>query len=178
MDGDHHAAADAMTFQAPIFNSGLFGKANEFVCNAWTEASRSVSASAEGIEWAQRQVAKSDLPDRWLAKVTAASSAGTNKWTYTFEPFVIDSGGAPASVSGTWGTGTGAINIRELRNSGSEIDGSPIPAGASIGPFGSTWSGTAWSTTSLSGYTEMHSDYRSDGSVLFWFDGINPTRCG
>lgn len=167
-----------MTFQAPIFNSGLFGKANEFVCNAWTESSRAVAASAEGIEWAQQQVKRLNLPDVWLAKVTAASSLATNRWTYTFEPFAIDSSSAAVSVSGTWGTGSGAINIRELRNTSTAIDGSPIPAGASIGPFGSTWSGSAWSTTSLAGYCEMHTEYRDDGSVLYWFSEINPSRCG
>ena len=167
-----------MTFQAPIFNSGLFGKANEFVCNAWTEASRAVSESAEGMEWAQQQAKQVRLPDTWLAKVTAATSIGNNRWTYDFSPFAIDASHAVVSVSGTFGTGSGAINIRELRNTTTALDGSPLPAGATVGPFGSTWSGSAWSTTSLAGYCKMHADYRSDGSVLFWFSELNPTRCG
>ena len=167
-----------MSYQTPIFESGLFGKANRFVCNGWTQSAQAVAANAEGLEWAQRQVVQGSVPERWLAKLTAATSIGADRWTYTFEPVAISSSNAPAALlTSTWGAGTGAINIRELRNDGSQVDGSPKPSGSSIGPVGSVYASGAWTTSSLAGYVEIHLDYNTSGEVLFWFSEPNPVRC-
>ena len=168
-----------MGYQTPIFESGLFGKANRFVCNGWTQSAQAVSANAEGLEWAQRQVVQGSVQERWLAKLTAATSITSDRWKYTFEPFSITSAADPASLlTGTWGKGTGAINIRELRNDGAQIDGSPKPAGSSVGPVGSVYTNGAWRTTDLAGYVEMHLEYDTSGGVLYWFSEPNPVRCG
>ena len=168
-----------MSYQTPIFESGLFGKANRFVCNGWTQSAQAVSANAEGIEWAQRQVVQGSVPERWLAKLTAATSIGSDRWSYTFEPFGINSINAPAGLisASTWGKGTGALNLRELRNDGNQVDGSPKPSGSTIGPVGSVYSGSAWTITNLAGYVEIHLDYNTSGGVLYWFSEPNPVRC-
>lgn len=165
-----------MTFQAPIFNSGLIGKANEFVCNAWTDASRSVSANAEGIEWAQRQVLRQDVPERWLAKLTAATQIAANRWSYDFVQFAIDQSNLSVVVDGTFGTGSGAINLRELANTATTVDGSALN-GSTIGPVGSKVYNGNWMMNNLEGFVEMHSAYKTDGSVLFWFSSPNPVNC-
>lgn len=177
-------ATDAMTYQAPIFNEGLFGKANGFVVNGWSEASRMTSENAEGILWAQQERLKMQTPDAWLAKVTAATAITTNRYSYTFEPFgVATSSGsvamAPVALQSatTWGTGSGAINIREFRNTSTIIDGSPIPTGVTFGAVGASFTNSAWTTTNLQGYVHMHIEYLTDGAVLYWFDAPQPLRC-
>lgn len=175
---DHDSAADLdMSYQQPIFDSGLFGKANRFVVNGWTDAAVAVSEHAEGLRWAQEQVRRATVQTRFLAKITAATVLATNRWTYDGGGLEITSGRAPAAAGGTFGTFTGAINLRELRNTGSTVDGSPILAGTSIGPVGSSYSGTAWSTTALEGYVEITAAYDSSGGLLYWFDCPNPSRC-
>lgn len=168
-----------MSYQTPIFESGLFGKANRFVCNGWTESAQAVAANAQGLEWAQQQVVQGSVPDRWLAKLTAAFSISTDRWVYTFEPIAINSGNQPVQLFtfSTWGKGQGAINLRELRNDGSQVDGSPKPTGSSIGPVGSLYVSNAWTTSNLSGYVQIHLDYTTSGGVLFWFSEPNPVRC-
>lgn len=165
-----------VTYQAPIFESGLFGKANAFVCNSWTEAARAYGNYAEGIEWAQREMMAGKVMTRFLAKITDATQIGSNRWEYSFEPFSIDGSSAPASVNGDFATGSGALNLRELRNTASEIDGTPI-SGFTIGPFGSSRNDGSWITNGLSGYCEMIVTHRTDGSVLFWFSESNPSAC-
>lgn len=168
-----------MSFQRPIFENGLFGKANRFVCNTWTDSAEMVANNAEGIRWAQEQLAKASTPERWLAKITAATLISPNRWTYTFEPFTYSAARNPvALLAGTFGSGTAAINIRETRNTASAVDGSPLPTGATVGPVGSDYFSGSWTTTPLAGYVEMHADYDSAGGVLYWFDAPNPTRCG
>ncbi len=166
-----------MSYQEPIFNSGLFGKANRFVTNAWTDAARAANAYAEGMEWAQRQVVSGSPTETWLAKLTTATVLAPNRWRYAFTGFDITSAGAALTSANTFGEGTLAINIRELRNTAGAVDGSPIPTGATVGPVGSAWTAGAWTTSSLEGYVWMHASYCTDGSTLFWFDTPNPVRC-
>lgn len=167
-----------MSHQVPIFESGLFGKANRFVTNAWTESASAVAANAEGLEWAQRQVVQEAVQTTYLAKITTATVLGTNRWRYDGVAFDITAAGAATVSTGTFGQFTGALNIRELRNTAGVIDGSPLPTGASIGPVGSSWTGTVWSTTSLEGYVWITVAYDTGGNVLYWFDTPNPSRCG
>lgn len=166
-----------MTYQEPIFQRGLFGQANAFVVNAWGNAARVASEYAEGMDWAQRQVVAGRQTDTWLAKCTSATLLAPNRWRYAFEDFDITASAAPLTNSNTFGEGTGAINIRELRNTAAAIDGTPIPTGATVGPVGSVWNGTAWTTTNLEGYVWMHATYDTTGGTLFWFDTANPVRC-
>jgi hypothetical protein len=167
-----------VSFQRPIFNSGLFGKANRFVCNAWTDSAEAVGENAEGIRWAQQQVVRGEVQDTFLAKLTVASLLSPNRWEYEFEGFLYGPTPArtPQQLAGTFALGVGALNLRETRNTTTAIDGSPLPTGASIGPVGSSYSG-GWSTTNLAGYVWMHADYGSDGSLVYWFDAINPIKC-
>lgn len=168
-----------MSHQVPIFDRGLFGKANSFVCNAWTESANLVGAHEEGLAWAQAQVRAGVVETRFLAKITTATSLAPNRWTYSGVALAITSAYAPTGISGTFGTFSGnAINLRELRNTSTTLDGAPIPTGASVGPFGSSWSGSAWTTSSLEGYCEIVAAYDTSGSVFYYFSEPNPTRCG
>jgi len=166
-----------MSYQQPIFDSGLFGKANRFVVNGWTDAAVAVSEHGEGIRWAQEQVRRAQVQTRFLARITTATALAANRWRYDGGGLDITSVADPAAASGTFGTFTGAINLRELRNTATVLDGSPIPTGASVGPVGSSYSGSAWSTTALQGYVEMVVAYDTSGNLLYWFDAPNPTRC-
>ena len=164
-----------MTFQAPIFESGLFGKANRFVCNSWTQSAQLVAENAEGLDWAQRQLVKGSVPTAWLARVTAATPYGANRWLYTFEAVVLTAAHGVQAASGTWGKGTNAVNIREITNTSNTADGSPVPAGATIGPVGSTYS-SGWTFT-LNGIVQMNLSYDAAGNAAWWFSAPNPVRC-
>lgn len=177
-----------MSYQVPIFESGLFGKANRFVCNSWTASAQAVAQNAEGIEWAQQQLIKPNIPLRWFARVTEATLIYPNRWKYKFEPFAIREtvGNVPMSPvplvqqpvnEKIWGAGVGAINLREIDNTSSIIDGSPLPGGASIGPVGSRYVNGAWTTLAISGCVEINLDYLDDGQVLYWFASPNPVKC-
>ena len=173
-----------MSHQQPIFHDGLFGKANAFVCNSWQQSANAVSANAEGIEWAQRQVVAGISVRKFLAKITGATeiSGATFRWTYSFEPFTIDGSASwlAETVDSSFGSASGgfdqAINFRELRNDDAYIDGSPTGGTIEAGPFGSRYENDAW-TEELAGYCEMTVSHRSDGKVLFWFSEPNPVRC-
>jgi hypothetical protein len=179
VDGDQHSEASvavAMTYEWPIFTEGLYGKANASVCNAWTQSARIVLSSAEALDWANRTKDGFDQPDRWLAKVTVATGISSNRWSYTFVPVII-SGTTTANLSGTGQAGSGALNLREMNNTTILADGSPLASGVTIGPVGSTWGGSSWSTSSLTGIVEMNVEHKADGSVAYWFSSPNPGRC-
>lgn len=175
-----------MSYQRPIFNSGLYGKCNASVMNGFVDSAEAVFANEEGLRWAQRQVVQGELQLTFLAKLTAATVLAPNRWEYVFEPYTHSSAATlrvPTTLTTTtWGSSTAdpstkAINIREARNTATVIDGSALPAGASIGPVGSTYA-AGWTTTSLAGYVWMHVEYDKDGGILHWFDAPNPIDCG
>lgn len=168
-----------MSIQDPIFQRQINGFASREWANRTTHAADMVHGSTTLLELGQMQLFQDGLPAVWLAKITAASAIGgaSNRWTYDGVVLVID-GTSPDTTSDEYGKFTGALNIRELRNDSTKIDGTEIPAGASVGPVGSVYSGGAWTTSSLAGYVAMHASYKKDGSVLFWFDAPNPSRCG
>ena len=167
-----------MSVNRPNFRVGLFGMARHEACNSWTDAAAALAEKAEGLDAAQQGVVGFEVPTTHLAKMTSASTIGgtTNRWKYSGVAFVVD-GTTPEALTDDYGLVTDAINIREFRNDGSTIDGSPIPSGASVGPVGSSWSGSAWSTSELAGYVWIHREYQKDGTVLYWFDTPNPSRC-
>lgn len=166
----------SVTYQNPIFEKGLFGAANESVCNWWTETSRIVSENTEGIRWAQQQVVGGHVTTRFLAKITSATLLAPNRWLYSGTAFQITSTYATSVPSGSFGTFSSAVNIRELRNTATLADGSLLDS-ATIGPVGSEYVDDAWSLTGLAGYVEMVADYNSSGGLVYWFDCANPSAC-
>ena len=179
-----------MSFQRPIFNTGLFGRANESVCNGWTDAAEAVQLHAEGLSWAQGQIHRASTPEQWLARLVAAYLVGTNQWRYSFQAVQIDSSALPgvSDLSGTWGsTDTSsavgaapqnyAFNIRELYNTGTTVDAIPLPLGADVGPVGAPFSNGAFGTTGLTAVVLMHGGYASDGKAQYWFSSPNPISC-
>ena len=168
--------------QVPIFESGLFGKANSIVCNSWTDAARIVADNAEGIRWAQSQVVSGHVTTRFLAKITTATpmnmGAGvlSNRWVYAGTAFKITPLNATMVPAGDFGKFVDAVNIRELRNSSTQADGSPL-VNASIGPVGSSYVNGSWTLEQLAGYVELVADYDSNGGLKYWFDCPNPSAC-
>lgn len=168
-----------MSKHDPIFQRQINGAASREWANRLTQAGGLVDESRTLLEDGLMRMFQGGIPVCWLAKGTAASaiSGASNRWTYDGQVLIID-GTSPDTTSDQFGVFAGAINIRELRNTSTHVDGSEIPTGASIGPVGSVYSGGAWTTSSLAGYFQLHASYKKDGSVLFWFDAPNPMRCG
>lgn len=171
-----------MPIMRPIFDGrgmpGARGKAGREVANTWTNGAEVALAGVQQLDNAKLQLFPSTIAYRWLGKCTAATSIGANRWKYEGEAIAI-AGTAPILLAAgdQFGRFVDALNIRELRNDATAIDGSPLPAGATIGPVGSTWSGGSWSTTELAGYVELCAGYLDDGSLLVWFSENNPGRC-
>lgn len=168
-----------MSIQRPIFQQGLLGAANREVCNLWTDGAEIARDGADAIEWARGQMVGFRTADAWLAKITSATLLSTNRWSYAGVAFDLDGSNAPIARTESFGVFTGALNIREIRNGAGVVDGSPLPAGASIGPVGSVWNaGTStWTTTALEGYVWMRRAYRTNGAELVFFDTMNPGKC-
>ncbi len=177
-----------MSFQRPIFNKGLFGRANVSVCNLWTDSAEVVAQNTEGIAWATQQLVRGRIEESWLARLTEAVQIGPYRWKYRFEPFTIDLSNNLAVATnlqpGTFGSTLDtehhhyAFNIRELRNTADKLDGSLLNLGTSAGPVGSTYIGNdQWTLAGLQGYVHLHLEYDAQGKTLYWFDCPNPIEC-
>lgn len=168
-----------MSTQRPIFQQGLLGAANREVCNLWTDGAEIARDGADALEWARAQMVGFRTSDAWLAKITSATLLSTNRWTYSGSAFNLDGSHAPIASTDSYGAFTGALNLREIRNAAGVVDGSPLPAGASVGPVGSVWdtATSAWTTTGLAGYVWMRRAYRTNGADLVYFDTPNPGKC-
>lgn len=169
-----------MTYHRPKFEQGLFGSANRFVCNRWTDGSEFTFANSQGIEWAQAQLVRGDVLSTHLCEVESAAALASNRWTYTVKPWV------PAAIAGSGIAAptderfkyTTCRNLREEHNTATTVDGMDITAPASsIGPVGSVWSGAAWTTSSLSAKVLVHVVYDLGGNAYAFFDRPNPIRC-
>lgn len=171
-----------MSNQRPIFNSGLYGKANRTVMNAFMDSADTLAANQSAIDYAYRASMPEPMQSRtFLARITTASSLiGGAQWSYSgTEAVMLNATPWVESVSGTGNTFSGAMNLRELFNTGSTyIDGMSLASpSATVGPVGSHWDGTAWTTGSLEAVTIMTVSVCKNGIVTYYFDRPNPMRC-
>ena len=172
-----------MTYMDPIFSQGLMGKANSHVCNAWTNAARFAQSSAEAVDWAQQQARRPLVMARALCQITNASviPGKVNQWNYTIRLWDVP---PPSGTGGyfppadTWFTTTTCKNLREYWNDITNVDGMNLSSPpASIGPVGSFWTGTHWTTSELRAHAEVSIVYDTSGAAYFYFDRPNPMRC-
>lgn len=171
-----------MSHQRPIFQSGLFGKANQIVLNNLLEVADTVQQYQAGLINSQggiledRQVVRS-----FLARLNSATSLGalTYRWTYSGVPWVFGTNQGEA-VNDSSDQFTGAINLRELFNVLNPVDGmDPTAPPVSVGPVGSTYTGSnTWSITNLQAVVVMYVTVDKFGNVVRYFDRPNPVRCG
>lgn len=169
-----------MTYMRPRFEQGLFGSANKFVCNRWTDSSEFVAESTEGIRWAQSQLVQGNIVAQGLCEAVSATVLAANRWEYTVRLWVpaAITGSAIAAVTDPRFDYTKCRNLREEHNTATTVDGMDITAPAStIGPVGSTWTGTAWTTTSLQAKFVVSVVYDLGGNAYAFFDRPNPIRC-
>jgi hypothetical protein len=169
-----------MTYMRPKFEQGLFGSANKFVCNRWTDSSELVAESTEGIRWAQSQLVQGNIVAQGLCSITAAAALATNRWTYTVSLWVPASiaGAGISTVTDPRFNYTTCRNLREEFNTATIVDGMDITTPAStIGPVGSVWTGSAWTTSSLTAVAMVSVVYDLGGNAYAFFDRPNPIRC-
>ena len=167
-----------MTYFDPIFSSGIMGKANARICNAWTDAARFASENEEPVRWAAAQSKKSLVVARALCKITAASLSSTNQWNYTTELWAPTGSGGLTLPTDSWFASTACKNIREQFNDASTVDGMDISnPPATIGPVGSIYTGGAWTVSNLKAVAEVSITYDTAGKAYAYFDRPNPIRC-
>jgi hypothetical protein len=170
-----------MSNQRPIFNSGLYGKANRTVMNAFMESADTLSANQGAIDWAYRASMPEAFATRtFLARIKSATviTAGC-RWSYTgTEAVLLFASPWHEEVTGTGYAFTDAVNLRELFNTSStDIDGMNISSPAStVGPVGSYYS-TEWVIDGLEALVIMTVSYTKTGEAAYYFDRPNPIRC-
>ena len=175
-----------MAFQNPIFNGNLYGGLTRFAMNGFAQTQRVATANAAGIKFAQGQAFEKAPTKSILVSLDSATpiSGAFNRWTYAVRiwfPTPITGTGITVPTNDLSGTYAAAINLRELYNTSTLVDGMNIsiaPA-ATVGPVGSIYdSGTAqWPTGQLSAKVELHVSNDSTGAVFAYFDRPNPLRC-
>lgn len=173
-----------MSNQRPIFNNGLYGKANRTVMNAFMESADTLAANQGAIEWAYRASMPEPFATRtFLARIQTATVITVGcRWSYAgTEAVLLSASPWHEIVTGSNYDFTGALNLRELFNSGAnDIDGMDISTPAStVGPVGSAYVGSAsaWGTTGLEALVVMTMSYTKTGAVSYYFDRPNPIRC-
>lgn len=174
-----------MSYQRPIFTTGLYGKANHVVMNGMVEAVETVGDYRGALEWARQQLAEDPQTMRsFPAVLTSAASmgAGTYRWTYSGSRAVFLSSGSPQveSINDSTDGFSGAYNLRELFNQTNPIDGMNPTANpeVTVGPVGATYTSTnTWSVTSLKAVVIMYVTLDKQGNVFRFFDRPNPVRC-
>ena len=170
-----------MSNQRPIFNSGLYGKANRTVMNAFMESADTLAVNQGAIDYAYRASMPEAFATRtFLARIQTATviTAGC-RWSYAgTESVLLSASPWHETVTGTQYDFTGAINLREIFNSSStDIDGMDLTSPAStVGPVGSYYS-SGWVTTSLEALVVMTVAYTKTGAAAYYFDRPNPIRC-
>lgn len=170
-----------MTYKRPIFSQGLFGKANNEVCNLWTESAVAVRENAEGIAWAQRQLVRGSVQNEALCELLSATLISPNRWSYTLRLFVPPGTGSVVSYGSDsrWNY-SNALNLREWHNTATVVDGTDVNIPPStFGPVGSHWDNSApgWVTTGLEAKVHVRVVYTTSGTALAYFDRPNPFRC-
>jgi len=171
-----------MSYSQPLFHGGMYGKANAVVCNGWQSAANATQRYGEAMQWADQQIIKGQIVTQGLCEVNSATVISSNRWNYTIKMWT------PAGVLGTGITlsstdsrfsYTNCRNIREEHNTATLVDGmniSTAPA-ATVGPVGSTYVSSAWTTTELTAKVMVFVVYDSFGKAYPYFDRPNPLRC-
>lgn len=173
-----------MSHQRPIFNSGIYGKANQVVMNTLLEAADAVQIHSAGLEWAQMNSApEGPQPRMFLARLSTATSLGalTYRWTYAGQAAVLDASNSVSAllVNDSSLQFSGAINLRELFNVNNPVDGmDPNAPQVTVGPVGATYQGNnLWSFDELEAAVVMYAFFLTNGSPVLYFDRPNPVRC-
>jgi len=170
-----------MSNQRPIFNSGLYGKANRTVMNAFMDSADALAANQPAIDYAYRASMPEPFATRtFLARIQTATAITAGRWSYAgTEAVLLSASPWHETVTGTQYDFTGALNLREIFNtSGTDIDGMDLTTPAStVGPVGSAYVSAAWGTTSLEALVIMTVSYTKTGAISYYFDRPNPLRC-
>lgn len=170
-----------MSNQRPIFNDGLYGKANRTVMNAFMDSADILAANQSAIDYAYRASMPEAFTNRtFLARIQSATVITANcRWSYSgTEAVLLSASPGHENVSGTLYDFTGAINLREIFNtSATDIDGMNISLPPStVGPVGSSYS-SGWVTSGLEALVVMTVAYTKTGAASYYFDRPNPMRC-
>jgi hypothetical protein len=173
-----------MAWQNTIFNGNMYGGLTRFAMNGFAQTQRVATANAAGIKFAQGEAFNKAPTKSVLVTLETATLYSANRWTYAVKiwfPTPIGGGGITLPTNDKSGTYEAAINLREMHNTSTIVDGmniSTAPA-ATAGPVGSIYSTNtaSWPTTQLSAKVELHVCYDSSGAVFAYFDRPNPIRC-
>lgn len=173
-----------MSWARPIFNSGLYGRANRAVVNSWSRGSSLAQDNEETFQWARRAMKAGNVWDMGLVLIQSAtliSGANPHRWRYSVVAAYPDNPDGLAGVTlptEKRRTYTKAYNLREWFNTALLVDTMPVNAPAiTIGPVGSTYTAGAWPTTELTALVQLFVTRDRAGKPFPFFDRPNPVRC-
>ena len=141
------------------------------------DAAAQARDSADVIERARVALWPSLVVARFIGKVIEATALDDNRYLYSGESALV-AGTEMELVGDESGVFEDALNLREMNNTADIVDNTPLPDGASVGPVGSTWTGSSWTTTGLSAYVEVLVVYKKDGSLGYFINEQMPVICG
>jgi hypothetical protein len=172
-----------MSYSQPLFHGGMYGKANAVVCNGWQSAANTTQRYGEAMVWAHEQLLKGQIVTQGLCELISATLivGQSNRWKYTtrmWTPAGVLGTGIPPSATDSRFAFTNCRNIREEYNTATEVDGMSLSSpSATIGPVGSNYAGSTWTTSGLEAKLLVYVVYDSFGQAYPFFDRPNPIRC-
>lgn len=169
-----------MNITVPQLASSPHGPLTREAAQAQLNGAALARDNAEAIGAAARElVPPPRLPRRFLAKLTGAEpiDGEDNQWTYTGQAAVRKADGTIELVDDDWGLFENGINLDEHGNTTAVVAGFPLPAGATIGPVGSTFAEGTWTTDGLDALVFVDVEYLDDGGAVVFFSRSNPGAC-
>jgi hypothetical protein len=174
-----------MSWSRPIFNSGLYGRANRAVVNLWTKGAIRAEDNAETFDWARREMAAGNIWDNGLVQLQTATLLAVNRWQYEFVPYYPSNQTGLSDIITTLPSHTRfsnqvAYNLREMFNTAIYADNMDLTnPPSSIGPVGSRYNAgtSSWPGSPLYAVVHLWVVFDKAGKEFPYFDRPNPIRC-
>lgn len=173
-----------MSYQRPKFTSSVYGGLTRPVMQDMQRAGDVIrdQAGAEAITWANRERMSARSVSMGLVELVSATAIGgaAYRWNYTVRLWhPAGAGGITLPGTDSRFTYSNAINLRELHNTATRVDGVTINAAPTdqFGAVGAVFSGGTWSNGELLAKVQLFVVYDTAGAAWPYFDRPNPYRC-
>jgi hypothetical protein len=172
-----------VSYQRPKFTQGVYGGLTRPVMQDMQRAGDVIrdQAGGDAIAWANTRRMEGNSVSMGLVEITGATliSGASYRWNYSVKLWhPAGAGGITLPSTDSRFTYTNALNLRELYNTATLVDGVTVNATPTdqFGPVGSYFTGGAWATQ-YSARVQLFVVYNTAGAAWPYFDRPNPYRC-
>lgn len=176
-----------MSYQNPIFNGNLIGKANRVVMNDLVRKADKVAASTPVLDWGQIAMRPGNFEiSCFLAVLKGFVQINSLlRWKYSFRRAALkDVGNVKwyddvTDAEDDSAADKVAINLYELPNTATSTqDGGLSVPPSTVGPVGAIYENDTWVWPGTShALVVMYRAYQVDGNICYFFSHPNPYRC-